>query len=503
MAWIEGTGPPDLPDIFQVLSINPEALDTVKQLNETLSFGNSPLGRVREEAIATVVAVANRCRFGALTHSGFLRQYTGDQQTAADMLVNHHRAGLDPADRLMLDFAVKVTLKPSTLNGDDINNLRGVGFDDQEILSIILVTCLVNFMNRLADSLGIDVPPSYQKAVEKWLTGPAGRQPWLMRPVSQRTENPSEAPLAGSLGPKGWDASPDWHEKDDESGNGLTDSPAGDRGIIDLDGAVGEKLPDLRLDGVENGASLGDLEDMLAGEEPTAPDGLDALKLDHPSDAVTGGTSDEMPDEMPGDAQQENPAEPDGPGRDLAAPQDTGSAGFAQGEGDKAELESQLGPPPPGPAAAPGENAVDQPPAAPEVTEYTITTTPMDTPESREGPEVEAGMDGAEEEEPGVLIDPDNPVARFVGENCVIQDGAVTSARDLYIAYLRWCDDNIEPPMPQRGFGMILSQMGFNRRRRGRGRNWSWWGVGLGSGDTGDEDENPDPDYPDDLEGED
>ena len=175
MSWIEGVGPSDLPDIFQVLSINPEALDTVKQLNETLSFGNSPLGRVREEAIATVVAVANRCRFGALTHGGFLRQYTGDQQTAANMLVNHHLAGLNPADRQMLDFAVQATLKPSTLTRDDIENLRRVGFDDQEILSIILVTCLVNFMNRLADSLGIDIPPSYQKAVEKWLTGPAGR----------------------------------------------------------------------------------------------------------------------------------------------------------------------------------------------------------------------------------------------------------------------------------------------------------------------------------------
>ena len=196
-----GSGPPDLPDIFKVLPINPQALDTVKQLNETIAFGNSPLGRVREEAIATVVAVANRCRFGALTHSGFLRQYTGDQQTAANMLVNHHMADLDPADRQMLDFAVQVTTKPSTLTSDDIENLRKVGFDDQEILSIILVTCLVNFMNRLADSLGIDIPASYQKAVEKWLNGPAGRQPWLMRPVSQRTRNPAEGAFPEVWGP--------------------------------------------------------------------------------------------------------------------------------------------------------------------------------------------------------------------------------------------------------------------------------------------------------------
>ncbi len=107
-----------------------------------------------------------------------------------------------------------------------------------------------------------------------------------------------------------------------------------------------------------------------------------------------------------------------------------------------------------------------------------------------------------------MLVDPSNPVARFVGDTCVVKDGEVTSARDLYIAYLRWCDETIEPPMPQRGFGMILSDMGFNRRRRGRGRNWSWWGVGLGNGnaedvdDIRDEDEDLDTDYSDDMEGE-
>ena len=461
MAWIKGTGPPDLPDIFQALSINSEALDTVKQLNEALSFGNSPLGRVREEAIATVVAVANRCRFGALTHGGFFRQYTGDQQTAAAMLVNHHLAGLDPADRQMLDFAVQATLKPSTLTRDDIENLRRVGFDDQEILSIILVTCLVNFMNRLADSLGIDIPPSYQKAVEKWLTGPAGRQPWLMRPVSQRTRNRGEGPLPGSLGPNGWNASPDWHDQEDEGGNGSDDSPLDDSGSLDRDGAIGEELPGLHLDGAENGMNLGELEDLLAGKESLD---LDAMKVGPLADAIAGGNLDGIPE----DAQQENTAENDEPGRDLEAP-----------------------------------DAGGQPQGGAKVTEYTITTTPLDAPESEEEPESEAALDDANEgEEDVVLVDPNNPVTRFVREICVVVDSEVTSARDLYIAYLRWCDENYEPPMPQRGFGMILTQLGFNRRRRGRGRNWSWWGVGLGTKNTSGEDEDPDSEYSDNLEDE-
>ena len=493
MSWIEGAGAPDLPDIFQVLAINPEALDTVKQLNETLSFGNSPLGRVREEAIATVVAVANRCRFGALTHSGFLRQYTGDQQTAADMLVNHHLAGLDPADRQMLDFAVQATLKPSTLTKDHIENLRRVGFDDQEILSIILVTCLVNFMNRLADSLGIDIPPSYQKAVEKWLTGPAGRQPWLMKPVSQRANDPSESPLAGSLGPNGWAAATDWHDPDGGATNGFAGSLFGNPRVsdpagIDLDVKPGEEVSDLHLDGAQNGLNLGDLEHLLAEVERLE---LDALVEDGDGESPGSGSLDVMPV----DAGQE----------------DTLENGELLGLLESPELEPLPGELPAGPAAAPAADAGEQPPAESQETTYTIATTPLETPQSQEEPDVEGALEEQEEEEV-VLVDPNNPVAQFVGNMCVVDDGEVTSARDLYIAYLRWCDENIEPPMPQRGFGMILTQMGFHRRRRGRSRNWSWWGVGLGDGDTGDEDENLDPgsdldsdsdsDYSNDLTGE-
>jgi uncharacterized peroxidase-related enzyme len=186
MPWIESSGPPDLPAIFQVLSLDRDALEIVKDLNETLSFGNSALGRVREEAIATVVAVANRCRFGALTHSGFLRQYSGDPETTAKMLVNYNNAKLRPTDRAMLDFAVRATTKPSSLTRHDVAKLHRAGFDDQEVLSIVLVTCLVNFMNRLADCLGVDVPEGYQNAMKQWLAEPAAHQPWLLKPVDQR-----------------------------------------------------------------------------------------------------------------------------------------------------------------------------------------------------------------------------------------------------------------------------------------------------------------------------
>ena len=46
MAWIEESDLPDVPPIFQAMSIKLEARNVVKRLNEALSFGNSGLSRI-------------------------------------------------------------------------------------------------------------------------------------------------------------------------------------------------------------------------------------------------------------------------------------------------------------------------------------------------------------------------------------------------------------------------------------------------------------------------
>ncbi|MBM3943557.1 MAG: peroxidase-related enzyme [SAR202 cluster bacterium] len=184
MAWIEEaeTDGQDLPALFRALSLDPKSLESVKQLNEALAFGASALNRAQEEAIATVVAAANQCRYGAMTHSGFLRRHCADRSLAGQLINDFARADLGLADRRMLEFAVKLTKEPAAVTRQDVEDLRAVGFEDPQVLSIVLLTCLYNFMNRLADGLGVDVPPSYQTAMQRWLTGPAAQAQWLMKP---------------------------------------------------------------------------------------------------------------------------------------------------------------------------------------------------------------------------------------------------------------------------------------------------------------------------------
>lgn len=51
--------------------------------------------------------------------------------------------------------AVKLTREPSSVNVADINALREAGLDDRAILDLTLVIAYFNFVNRIADGLGV------------------------------------------------------------------------------------------------------------------------------------------------------------------------------------------------------------------------------------------------------------------------------------------------------------------------------------------------------------
>ena len=97
---------------------------------------------------------------------------------------DYTKAGLDPQTRGMLDFATKLTREPASMSEEDVKGLRGLGLSDEQILSVVLITCVFNFMTRLADGLGVEVPEGRQEAHERWLTGPVLQQEWLMTPKS-------------------------------------------------------------------------------------------------------------------------------------------------------------------------------------------------------------------------------------------------------------------------------------------------------------------------------
>ena len=64
-------------------------------------------------------------------------------------------APITPQERVMLDYVVKLTKDATKVWKDDIERLRDVGFDDRGILQITLIASWFNYINRVADALGV------------------------------------------------------------------------------------------------------------------------------------------------------------------------------------------------------------------------------------------------------------------------------------------------------------------------------------------------------------
>lgn len=71
-------------------------------------------------------------------------------------------AGLEKRDLAMLEYAEKVTLRPSEVNNEDVQKLRETGWTDSGILDIAAVTSYRNFITRMADSLGVELTEKYR-----------------------------------------------------------------------------------------------------------------------------------------------------------------------------------------------------------------------------------------------------------------------------------------------------------------------------------------------------
>ncbi len=68
---------------------------------------------------------------------------------------DYKTAPISTQDRIMLDYVVKLTKDATKCWKDDIEGLRKAGFDDRGILQITLIASWFNYINRVADSLGV------------------------------------------------------------------------------------------------------------------------------------------------------------------------------------------------------------------------------------------------------------------------------------------------------------------------------------------------------------
>ncbi|MEO8449259.1 MAG: peroxidase [Gemmatimonadota bacterium] len=73
---------------------------------------------------------------------------------------DYRSAPISEQDRVMLDYVVEVTKDATRVSPEHHAQLRAVGFDDTGILQITLIASWFNYINRVADALGVGREPA-------------------------------------------------------------------------------------------------------------------------------------------------------------------------------------------------------------------------------------------------------------------------------------------------------------------------------------------------------
>ena len=80
---------------------------------------------------------------------------TLDEPLVAALREDYTKAPITEQERVMIDYVVKLTKDATQCSPEDHKRLRAIGFEDRAILQITLIAAWFNYINRVADALGV------------------------------------------------------------------------------------------------------------------------------------------------------------------------------------------------------------------------------------------------------------------------------------------------------------------------------------------------------------
>jgi uncharacterized peroxidase-related enzyme len=145
-----------VPNMFRLVANSPAALQGYLGLSNALNKGALPAAT--RERIALAVAEINGCDYCLSAHT-----YLGKNLAKlddAEMIANRNGASTDPKADAAVRFAVKVVREQSHVSEDDVRAVKSAGYDDAQLIEIVLhvaLNTLTNYVNVVAKT-EVDFP---------------------------------------------------------------------------------------------------------------------------------------------------------------------------------------------------------------------------------------------------------------------------------------------------------------------------------------------------------
>ena len=152
-----------IPNVLAAYAFDMAKLESFVAVYNDLMLGGSGLSKLEREMIAVAVSSQNRCYYCLSAHGAAVRQYSGNPLLGEHLVMNYRVARLSKRQRAMLDFAVKLTASPWSVEEGDRERLRRVGFTDRDIWDISAVAGFFNMSNRVASATDMRPNSAYHR----------------------------------------------------------------------------------------------------------------------------------------------------------------------------------------------------------------------------------------------------------------------------------------------------------------------------------------------------
>ncbi|MDH3248766.1 MAG: peroxidase-related enzyme [Acidimicrobiia bacterium] len=144
-----------IPNVFLAMGHRPDEMRAFMAYHDALMERESGLTKAEREMIVVATSGANDCLYCVVAHGAIVRIRAKDSRLSDQLATNHHKADITERQKVMLDFALKVSLDSASINDEDFMPLRDHGFSDEDIWDIAGVSAFFAMSNRMANFLSM------------------------------------------------------------------------------------------------------------------------------------------------------------------------------------------------------------------------------------------------------------------------------------------------------------------------------------------------------------
>ena len=145
-----------IPNIFKAYGQRPEILQANWNKVKAVMVGGK-LPRVLKEMIATTVAAAHDCEYCVRAHGTFVKTLGVAAETVKTLIEDVDKTDLDEKEKQAIKFAVKAARTPHDVGEADYEQLKSLGYNEEQIVEILAVMDLFTSFSKFTSALDIEI----------------------------------------------------------------------------------------------------------------------------------------------------------------------------------------------------------------------------------------------------------------------------------------------------------------------------------------------------------